>query len=519
MQLNRLRLGPRLAFGFGLSLALTAGMLALSIERLEGLRDSFAGAVELEHRAALVDEWRGLTQLNASRAIAIAKSGGLSTLQSLLGPQMKQTSERINAVQKELEAHVSTASGKAHMATVAAKRKTYIADREEAMKLIMRGEVTEGQAVVDQRMVPAGEAYVAAIDAFSRYERDLVKQRSDAALDATRRAEWVMAVLGALAILCGGIAAWLIARSITGPLASAVTAIRGMAEGDLTRAVRTDGHDEVAELATALERMRSGLSHMVREVRASSDSMGTASSQIASGNQDLSQRTEQTAGSLQQTASSMTQLTGTVKQTAESARTANQLAASAQSTAAKGGDVVSQVVHTMDDINAASKKIADIIGVIDGIAFQTNILALNAAVEAARAGEQGRGFAVVASEVRGLAQRSAQAAKEIKDLISASVDKVQAGARQVADAGQTMNEIVDSVQRVSNIISEISSAAAEQSDGIGQVNSAVSSLDQMTQQNAALVEQSAAAAESLKDQARRLSETVAAFRVDRAMAG
>ncbi|WP_235582356.1 methyl-accepting chemotaxis protein, partial [Rhizobacter sp. Root16D2] len=232
------------------------------------------------------------------------------------------------------------------------------------------------------------------------------------------------------------------------------------------------------------------------------------------GNQDLSARTEQTASNLQQAASSMEQLTGTVKQSADSARQANQLASSAAEVAARGGSVVAQVVTTMDEINASSKKINDIIGVIDGIAFQTNILALNAAVEAARAGEQGRGFAVVASEVRSLAQRSAQAAKEIKGLIGASVDRVEAGSRLVADAGTTMNEIVGSVQRVSDIIGEITAASSEQSDGIGQINTTVTQLDQMTQQNSALVEESAAAAESLRDQAQRLSQAVGAFRFE-----
>ena len=252
---------------------------------------------------------------------------------------------------------------------------------------------------------------------------------------------------------------------------------------------------------------------MLGEVRSSTDSISNASAEIASGNQDLSARTEQAASNLQQTASSMEQLTGTVKQSADSARQANQLAASAAEVAARGGNVVSRVVATMDDINASSKKIADIIGVIDGIAFQTNILALNAAVEAARAGEQGRGFAVVAGEVRSLAQRSAEAAKEIKALIGASVDKVESGSKLVADAGQTMQEIVGSVQRVTDIIGEITAAASEQSDGIGQVNTSVTQLDKMTQQNAALVEESAAAAESLKDQTVRLSQAVSVFRL------
>jgi methyl-accepting chemotaxis protein len=262
--------------------------------------------------------------------------------------------------------------------------------------------------------------------------------------------------------------------------------------------------------------MNESLGKVVGDVRASTDSISTASQEIATGNTDLSSRTEQTASNLQQAASSMEQLTGTVKQSADSARQANQLASSAAEVAARGGNVVSQVVTTMDEINASSKKISDIIGVIDGIAFQTNILALNAAVEAARAGEQGRGFAVVASEVRSLAGRSAEAAREIKGLIGASVDKVEAGSRLVADAGATMTEIVGSVQRVSDIIGEITAASSEQSDGIGQINTSVIHLDQMTQQNAALVEESAAAAESLKEQAKRLAQVVSVFKLVRA---
>ena len=301
--------------------------------------------------------------------------------------------------------------------------------------------------------------------------------------------------------------------SICRPIAVAQDLAHSIAKGDLTQAVEVHGRDETAHLLTALTQMQASLSSIVQQVHNSTESITTASSEIASGNQDLSARTEQAASNLQQTASSMEQLTGTVKQSADSARQANQLASSASSVAARGGQVVSQVVTTMDEINAASKKISDIIGVIDGIAFQTNILALNAAVEAARAGEQGRGFAVVAGEVRNLAQRSAQAAREIKSLIGASVEKVEGGTKLVQTAGATMEEIVGSVRRVTDIIGEITAAAAEQNDGIGQVNQAVTQLDQMTQQNAALVEESAAAAESLKEQAYRLAELVSAFKL------
>jgi methyl-accepting chemotaxis protein len=328
----------------------------------------------------------------------------------------------------------------------------------------------------------------------------------------------VMALLGgavALALVIIAPLTLLNMRSICKPIDEAARLADAIASGDLTaREVDLNGKDEATRLLKALSSMQESLRRIVGQVRLSTDSIGTASTEIASGSADLSSRTEQTASNLQQAASSMEELTGTVKQSADSARQANQLAASAAEVAARGGHVVSQVVSTMDDINASSKKISDIIGVIDGIAFQTNILALNAAVEAARAGEQGRGFAVVASEVRSLAQRSAQAAKEIKGLIGASVEKVDSGSKLVANAGQTMQEIVSSVQRVTDIIGEITAASSEQSDGIGQVNTAVVQLDQMTQQNAALVEQSAAAAESLKEQAMRLAQAVSTFKLD-----
>jgi len=302
--------------------------------------------------------------------------------------------------------------------------------------------------------------------------------------------------------LLGLVVARSVLRQIGGEPRVAIDAMAALARGELGVQVPAAAEGSLVE---GLGRMVSSMRTTVAQVHSSSDSISTASAEIATGNHDLSVRTEETASQLQQAASSMVQLTGTVNQSADSARQANQLAASAAEVAQRGGQVIAEVVSTMEQINDSSRKIADIIGVIDGIAFQTNILALNAAVEAARAGEQGRGFAVVASEVRSLAQRSAGAAKEIKDLIGSSVDRVDAGSRLVGNAGSTMREIVDSVQRVSDIINEITAASAEQSDGIAQINTAVAQLDQMTQQNAALVEQSAAAAEALKDQATSLS--------------
>jgi methyl-accepting chemotaxis protein len=316
----------------------------------------------------------------------------------------------------------------------------------------------------------------------------------------------VLVAIGAV----GTFVARSVVRQLGGDPSEAIEIMSQVASGNL--AVHMPAAPQ-GSLLDGLQTMVQSVRNTVAQVRVSTDSIANASTEIATGNQDLSSRTEQTASNLQQAASSMEQLTGTVKQSADSARQANQLASSAAEVAARGGSVVAQVVSTMDEINASSKKISDIIGVIDGIAFQTNILALNAAVEAARAGEQGRGFAVVASEVRSLAQRSAQAAKEIKGLIGASVEKVETGSRLVADAGATMSEIVGSVQRVSDIIGEITAASAEQSEGIGQINTAVTQLDQMTQQNASLVEESAAAAESLKDQANKLAQVVSVFRL------
>jgi methyl-accepting chemotaxis protein len=323
----------------------------------------------------------------------------------------------------------------------------------------------------------------------------------------------VLLVLGSFGLL-GALLYVLTQRVVSRPLHDAAQRMERVASGDLTDPPAQQRDDEVGRMFSSLQAMTAKLRATVGQVRHSAESIEVASGEVAAGNQDLSARTERAAANLQQTAASMTQLTGTVQHTADSAQTANQLAQSATAVAERGGTVVGQVVTTMDEINASSKKIADIIGVIDGIAFQTNILALNAAVEAARAGEQGRGFAVVAGEVRSLAQRSAEAAREIKSLIGTSVERVETGSRLVQDAGATMDDIVASVKRVSDIIGEISAASSEQRTGIGQVGSAVNQLDQMTQQNAALVEEGAAAAESLKEQAQTLTRLVATFRLE-----
>jgi methyl-accepting chemotaxis protein len=335
-------------------------------------------------------------------------------------------------------------------------------------------------------------------------------------LQSSSRGRSISWVLALVAVLVGGIAvlvAWTMQRKIVTELAHAASLANEVANGNLAVNAATERQDEVGDLLRAMSAMVFQLNASMRTVRESSESIHQASAEIANGNQDLSLRTEQTATNLQQASTSTEQLNTTVHQSAESARQAFDLAGNASAVAARGGEVVGQVVTTMEEINVSARKISDIISVIDGIAFQTNILALNAAVEAARAGEQGRGFAVVASEVRSLAGRSAEAAKEIKNLIGVSVTKVDSGSRLVASAGETMNEIVNSVQRVSDMIGQISAASNEQSEGISHVNVAVAELDQMTQQNAALVEQSAAAAESLREQAQRLAQVVSTFKL------
>ncbi|MGD9835962.1 MAG: methyl-accepting chemotaxis protein [Piscinibacter sp.] len=513
MNLNNLKIGRRLALGFGALLALMTLLFGVSMMQLVATANQLTKATEYDRRAGVVREWRGLTELNVTRAVAIAKSSGLSQLEEYYAPLMKDTSARISELQKDLEASVISEKGKALLADVAEKRKTYLEIRKTLIAHLKNGDPLAAEAMLDAKMLPAAQAYLASQHQILEFQNGLAAENNQEVAEALAQAKLLLGGLLAAGLAIGVLMAWSIARSVTSPVREAVQAAEVIASGDLTHRVDSQRGDEFGDLLRTIGRMQESLRNLVGQVRASTDSIGTASVEIATGNQDLSSRTEQTASNLQQTASSMEQLTGTVKQSADSAAQANQLAASAAEVAQRGGSVVSQVVSTMDEINASSKKISDIIGVIDGIAFQTNILALNAAVEAARAGEQGRGFAVVASEVRSLAQRSAEAAREIKGLIGASVDKVEAGSRLVSDAGSTMNEIVASVQRVSDIIGEITAAAAEQSDGIGQVNTAVTQLDQMTQQNAALVEESAAAAESLKEQAQRLAQVVATFRL------
>jgi methyl-accepting chemotaxis protein len=457
------------------------------------------------------DWYRNVTN-GVQRTSAIAMSSDTS-LADFFAAEAAASTKQSSELQKRLETLTATPDEKTLFDEIGVNRKSYLTGRDTVSAVKKEGDMVKARKIFDEQFVPAAAKFQDSLKRMVETQRKKIDELAASVDKANHSARMALIVFGLSAVGVGLFLSLWLTRSITRPLQQAVDATNRIAALDLTERLQGHDRDETGRLLGALGAMQQSLKTLVSQVRASTDSISTASAEIATGNQDLANRTEQTASSLQQTSSSLDQLTGAVHQSADSARTANQLVATAASVATRGGEVVSQVVRTMDEINASSRKISDIISVIDGIAFQTNILALNAAVEAARAGEQGRGFAVVASEVRSLASRSAEAAKEIKALIGTSVDKVDAGSRLVGEAGTTMNEIVASVQRVSGIIGEIADAAAEQSSGIAQINATVGQLDQMTQQNAALVEEGAAAAESLKDQATRLATVVSTFKI------
>ncbi|MFS2116780.1 methyl-accepting chemotaxis protein, partial [Herbaspirillum frisingense] len=413
----------------------------------------------------------------------------------------------------DVDKMVNTARGKELMKSINDARAAYNTPRDKLRELIRQQKKEEATEVLFTEVIPAQDRYFEVLNEFAVFQKSLMDESVIEGQNTTNSAIALMLELSGVAIILCVIAAWLVTRSITRPLNEAVNVASAVAQGDLTVQIADTSKDETGMLLASLKTMNQNLHRIVSEVRTGTDTINTASSEIATGNLDLSSRTEEQAGALEETASAMEELTSTVKQNADNARQANQLAATASEVAVQGGSVVGQVVQTMGEINDASRKIVDIISVIDGIAFQTNILALNAAVEAARAGEQGRGFAVVASEVRTLAQRSASAAKEIKALIDDSVARVDNGSRLVEQAGSTMSEVVASVRRVTDVVAEISAASHEQSDGIEQINQAIVQMDEVTQQNAALVEQAAAAAQSLQEQSVRLSETVGVFKL------
>ena len=413
----------------------------------------------------------------------------------------------------DVEKMIGTARGKELMKSIQDARAAYNTPRDILRELIRQQKKEEATEVLFTEVIPAQDRYFDVLNEFVAFQKTLMDDSVAESQNTTSSAIALMLELSGVAIILCVIAAWLVTRSITRPLNEAVNVASAVAQGDLTVQIADTSKDETGMLLASLKTMNQNLHRIVSEVRTGTDTINTASSEIATGNLDLSSRTEEQAGALEETASAMEELTSTVKQNADNARQANQLAATASEVALQGGSVVGQVVQTMGEINDASRKIVDIISVIDGIAFQTNILALNAAVEAARAGEQGRGFAVVASEVRTLAQRSASAAKEIKALIDDSVARVDNGSRLVEQAGSTMSEVVASVRRVTDVVAEISAASHEQSDGIEQINHAIVQMDEVTQQNAALVEQAAAAAQSLQEQSVRLCETVSVFKL------
>jgi methyl-accepting chemotaxis protein len=513
MFLGNISIGKRLALVVGIILALFVTSSVLAVLKLRQLGQEIDRMVVTNVKTERAgSDWLRHTTSGVQRAAAIAKSSDPSLI-PYFAPATALSITQTNEVQKFIEQQMDTPEKKELFDKVGQLRKTYLAAREEVSKARIAGDLEGANRIFTEKFEPTSRDYLAGVQKMVDNERKALD-------DAAVRSEALRANTSTLLVACSvlslslGVAlAWLLVRSITQPLSRAVQIARSVAAGDLTSDIQVNGRDETGQLMQALKDMNDSLFKVVGEVRQGTDTIATASSQIAAGNHDLSSRTEEQASSLEETAASMEELTSTVKQNADNARQANQLAVSASSVAVKGGSVVAEVVGTMDAINASSRKIVDIIGVIDGIAFQTNILALNAAVEAARAGEQGRGFAVVAAEVRNLAQRSAAAAKEIKTLIGDSVDKVEEGSKQVAEAGKTMDEIVDSVKRVTDIMAEITAASQEQTAGIEQVNQAITQMDQVTQQNAALVEEAAAAASSLQEQASGLSQVVGVFRL------
>ena len=506
-----LNIGKRLALGSGL-LCLLAGLLAwtgyLQIASLRSQIEAVPGLLETRHA---LTEWQGLTSTNAGRTVAILRSSD-AALVALMAADMKATSQRINELQKRIESLPLGESTRKLFSEVGTARSAYIAAREETLKL-KRERDAAAAAVLDTKFAPALAAYQAAVQSFIDGYAAQYREQHAAAKLAADHGVLELGAGTAVFVLISGLLVWLVTRSITHPVREAVRIAEALARGDLTGRIEARSRDEIGALMRALAGANAQLAVLVRAIQESAATIDGGAHEIAQGNSQLSSRTDSQASSLEETASSMEQITSTVRQNADNAGQANELVQGASAVAVKGGEVVSQVVSTMGEISQSSKRIADIIGMIDGIAFQTNILALNAAVEAARAGDQGRGFAVVAGEVRGLAQRSATAAKEIKALIEDSVGKVNSGATLAAEAGRTMDEVVASVRNVAGITGDITAASREQASGIEQVNQAVSQMEQVTQQNAALVEQVAAAAASLKEQARGLTQAVSAFRI------
>jgi methyl-accepting chemotaxis protein len=513
MNIQSLRIGTRLALGFGVVLLLLALAVGLSYRQIGAVGPQIDHLMELQHRQDLAQEWRTQTLLNVTRTDAVAKAGGTGPVAETFAPAIKATSAKISELQETLTKLVDSPKGKATLAEISVARKAYIEQRNQVLAQLKAGDTAAALQTLDGKMRPAAEAYVATISRLADFQGERVRDGTAEILDTSRHTQMLMLLISAICLGLGVVAAWLITRSVVRPLRAAIHEAEEVGHGDLSRDIQATGSDETAQLTQALAGMQQALRGLVGSVRRNADGVATASSEIATGNNDLSARTEQQASALEQTAASMEELSATVRQNADSAQQADQLAQDASAVARQGGEEVGAAVARMRGIEESSRKIGDIIGTIDAIAFQTNILALNAAVEAARAGEQGRGFAVVAGEVRMLAQRSAAAAQEIKDLIGVSVERVEQGAELVNKAGATMAQVVTAIGRVASLVREISAASREQSTGVAQVGQAITQMDQATQQNAALVEESAAAAESLKHQADELVKLVSTFRV------
>jgi len=512
--LTSIRISTRLALGFAAILILS--IISTSFSLLNARDNAAATRTMMEKPLAkerLVSDWSSATTTAIARTAIIARSSD-QTLAATFSADIAATLEQGNQAVKGVEALLSSDDEKKLFNDIVEARAKYQAAKVEVMKLRQAGDADGAEHSFNDSFLPMSKQYSDKVAELLAIQRKSIDQTAAAIDQANQRGTELTLVLSALAILLGACGAVAISISITRPLHHAVQVAGKIAAGDLTTVIDSSASDEIGDLMQALDAMNVALGNIVRQVKVGTYSIANAAREIAIGNLDLSTRTEQQVGSLEKTAASLEELTSTVKQNAENAQQANQLVITASEVAGRGGVAVAQVVETMGSINESSRKIVDIISVIDGIAFQTNILALNAAVEAARAGEQGRGFAVVASEVRNLAQRSAAAAKEIKTLIGDSVDKVGQGAKLVEQAGVTMQEVVTSVNRVTSIMSEISLASNEQNEGIGQVNEAVIEIDSTTQQNAALVEEAAAAAQSMQDQAADLQQMVDTFKVD-----
>ena len=515
MKLGNLKVGLRLGVAFGSILCITVAIVLYAQSRISALHQSAQqlATAEMEQQA-LVEEWATSIQLNWVRTEAALKAidrGYVDQLEAAMATADKsaaQTQERIKALLAQAP------QAQALLDAIAKAGQAY-QEQRDAVRHASSGGEPDIAGMVDRDLRPRADAYLQALDKLRAHMGTQVQaaQADNAAL--ARQSLWLLGLATLAALALGALVAWQTTRSITRPLRQGIQAAESIAQGDLSmRIAAAQQRDEAGQLLQALAHMQTRLADTVAHVRQNAEGVATASSEIAQGNHDLSARTESQASALQQTAASMEQLGSTVRQNADNAQQANQLALNASNVATQGGEVVAQVVETMRGIHDASRRIADIIGVIDGIAFQTNILALNAAVEAARAGEQGRGFAVVAGEVRNLAQRSADAAKEIKGLIGASVERVEQGSQLVDKAGGTMEEVVTAIRRVTDIMGEISAVSKEQASGVAQVGEAITQMDQTTQQNAALVEQSAAAAASLQTQAGELVNAVAVFTLD-----